>query len=66
MKSLFILFLVIALAICFTADPTPTVPEDMTDRTVDRHLYNTFLDNDKNNNDKNQSGEHFCPKPLQF
>jgi hypothetical protein len=34
MKSLFILFLVIALAICFTPDPTPTVPEDTIDRTV--------------------------------
>jgi uncharacterized lipoprotein YajG len=33
MKSLFILFLVIALAICFTPDPTPTVPEDTIDRT---------------------------------
>jgi hypothetical protein len=43
MKSLLILFLVIALAIYFTTDPIPPVPEDTTDRIVDMHLYDTFL-----------------------
>jgi Zn ribbon nucleic-acid-binding protein len=64
MKSFFILFSVIALAICFIIDPTPTVAEDTTDKTVDRYLHDTLLDNDKNKNDRNkiQGAEHFCPK----
>jgi hypothetical protein len=59
MRSFFILFLVIALAICFTTDPTPTVPDDMTDRTGDGYLYDIFLDS---NNIKNEVVEHFCPR----
>ena len=59
---------VIVLAICFTIDPTPTVVEDMTDKTVERYLYNTpSTDNNSNNNDKNDQKKnidvnHSCPR----
>ena len=69
MKSSFALSLVIALAICFTTDPTPTVAEDTTDKTIERYLYNTppSTDNNINNNDKNDQRKntdvkHSCPK----
>jgi len=55
MRVSFVLILVIILAICFTSDPTPTVVEDMTDKTIERYLYNTPStdNNNSNNNDKN-------------
>jgi DNA-directed RNA polymerase subunit M/transcription elongation factor TFIIS len=70
MKSSFALSLVIALAICFTTDPTPTVAEDTTDKTIERYLYNNTppsADNNINNNDKNDQKKntdvkHSCPK----
>ena len=39
MKLFLVTFLVIALAICFTTDPTPTVAEDTTDKTSESYLY---------------------------
>jgi DNA-directed RNA polymerase subunit M/transcription elongation factor TFIIS len=60
-----VLILVAVLAVCFTTDPTPTVAEDTTDKTLERYLYSTpFTDNDNKNNDKNDSNnvKHFCPK----
>jgi hypothetical protein len=53
MKSSFVLSLVIALAICFTTDPTPTVLEDTTDKTMERYLYNIQSTDNNNNDDKN-------------
>jgi hypothetical protein len=65
MKAIFVLVFVIILAICFVFDPTPTVTEDMTDKTIDRNLYNTVsLDssNNDNYNKKNVDSNHYCPK----
>ena len=64
----FVFIFVIVLAICFTIDPTPTVVEDMTDKTIERYLYNTpstdnnnSNNNDKNDQDKNVDVKHSCP-----
>ena len=69
MQISFVFIFVIVLAICFTIDPTPTVAEDMTDKTIDRYLYNTLLtdNNNSNNNDKNDQNKnvdvkHSCPR----
>ena len=66
MRAWLVLILFSVLAICFTLDPTPTIAEDTTDKTIERHLYNTAL-TDNNNNDKgdqkkNSDVKHFCPK----
>jgi DNA-directed RNA polymerase subunit M/transcription elongation factor TFIIS len=72
MQAPFVLVFVIVLAICFTIDPTPTVAEDMTDKTIERNLYYTLLtdNNNSNNNDKNDQNKnvdivdvkHSCPR----
>ena len=68
MQISFVFIFVIVLAICFTIDPTPTVVEDMTDKIVERYLYNTpSTDNNSNNNDKNDQKKnidvnHSCPR----
>src|SRR5215204_5097177 len=60
--------LVMIFAICFAIDPTPTVIEDMTDKTIESYLYNTAsLDNNNNDNNKNVQKKyadvnHSCPK----
>ena len=52
----------------FVIDPTPTVAEDMSDKTIERYLYNTIsLDNNNNDNynnnqKKNTDANHYCPK----
>jgi hypothetical protein len=62
-----VLILFSVLAICFTLDPTPTVAEDITDKTIERYLYlyNIAL-NDNNDSDKNDKKnlnvKHFCPR----
>jgi hypothetical protein len=58
MKATFVLILFIILAICFVTDPTPTVIEDMTDKTIERYLYNTI----SIDNYKNVDANHTCPK----
>jgi DNA-directed RNA polymerase subunit M/transcription elongation factor TFIIS len=68
MKATFVSVFVIILAICFVIDPTPTVIEDMTDKTIERNLYNTVpLDNSDNYNYNNAQKKkvdpnHYCPK----
>jgi hypothetical protein len=63
MKAIFVSVFVIILATCFVIDPTPTVAEDMTDKTIERNLYNTVsIDNYKNDEKKNVDGNHSCPK----
>jgi Zn finger protein HypA/HybF involved in hydrogenase expression len=63
MKTTFVFVFVIILAICFVVDPTPTVIEDMTDKTIERNLYNTVsIDNYNNAQKKNVDSDHYCPK----
>lgn len=67
MRAWLVLFLFFTLAICFTLDPTPTIAEDTTDKTIERYLYlyNTALtDNTSSdkNGQKNSDVKHFCPK----
>jgi Zn finger protein HypA/HybF involved in hydrogenase expression len=63
MKTTFVFVFVIILAICFVIDPTPTVIEDMTDKTIERNLYNTVsIDNYNNAQKKNVDSDHYCPK----
>jgi DNA-directed RNA polymerase subunit M/transcription elongation factor TFIIS len=67
MRAWLVLFLFFILAICFTLDPTPTIAEDTTDKTIERYLYlcNTALtDNTSSdkNGQKNSDVKHFCPK----
>ena len=68
MKSSFVLSLVIALAVCFTTDPTPTMAEDTTDKITERYLYNIpSTDNNNNDDDKNDQKKkadikHSCSK----
>jgi DNA-directed RNA polymerase subunit M/transcription elongation factor TFIIS len=48
------------LAICFTLDPTPTVAEDITDKTTERYLFlNYAASTDNNINDKNDQKKHY-------
>jgi DNA-directed RNA polymerase subunit M/transcription elongation factor TFIIS len=69
MKAYLALTLFIILVICFVTDPTPTVAEDTTDRSVERYQYAHITYNNSNNvNDKDVqkriSGDvnHSCPK----
>jgi hypothetical protein len=63
MRAIFVLVFVIILAICFVIDPTPTVVEDMTDKTIERSLYITVsIDNYNNVQKKNSDVNHYCPK----
>ena len=63
MKATFVLILFIILAICFVTDPTPTVIEDMTDKTIERYPYNTVsIDNYRDAQKKNVDANHSCPK----
>jgi hypothetical protein len=63
MKATFVLVLFIILAIFFVTDPTPTVIEDMTDKTIESYQYNTIsIDNYKNDQKKNVDANHSCPK----
>jgi DNA-directed RNA polymerase subunit M/transcription elongation factor TFIIS len=63
-----VLILFSVLAICFTLDPTPTIVEDTTDKTIERYFYlfnSTLTDNnnsDKGDQKKNSDVKHFCPK----
>ena len=55
------------LSICFMADPTPTVAEDTTDKTIERYLYGTHSTDNKNKYDQNDQKrvvdvKHSCPK----
>jgi hypothetical protein len=62
-----VLILFFVFAICFISDPTPTIAEDTTDKTGERHhyLYNTTPTdnnkNDKNDQKKNSYVKHFIP-----
>jgi DNA-directed RNA polymerase subunit M/transcription elongation factor TFIIS len=62
------IIMIISLAVCFTTDPTPTVAEDTTDKTIEGYLYNSpSADNNNNNDDKNDQKKkadikHSCPK----
>ena len=68
MQASLVLMLVIILGICFVIDPTPTVIEDMTDKTIESYQYNTIsLDNNNSDNPKNIQKKyadlnHSCPK----
>jgi hypothetical protein len=63
MRTVFVIVFVIILAICFVIDPTPNVVEDMTDKTIERSLYNTVsIDNYNNVQKKNVDANHSCPK----
>ena len=50
------------------SDPTPTIAEDTTDKTIERYLYlynNAITDNtsnDKNDQNKNSDVKHFCAR----
>ena len=68
MQVSLVLMLIMTFAICFVIDPTPTVIEDMTDRTAESYLYNAVsLDNNNSDNPKNVQKKsvdvnHFCLK----
>ena len=69
MKTYLLLTLFVTLVICFITDPTTTVAEDTTDRSVERYQYTPLTYNNNNNvNDKDEQkkvGEdvnHSCPK----
>ena len=67
MRAWLVLFLFFILAICFTLDPTPTIAEDTTDKTMERYLYNIQSTDHNNNDDKNDQKKkaevkHSCPK----
>jgi DNA-directed RNA polymerase subunit M/transcription elongation factor TFIIS len=69
MKTYLVLTLFVTLVICFITDPTPTVAEDTTDRSIERYQYAPLTYNNNNNvNDKDEqkkvSGDvnHSCPK----
>jgi DNA-directed RNA polymerase subunit M/transcription elongation factor TFIIS len=68
MRAWLVLVLFFVLAICFTLDPTPTIAEDTTDKTIERYLYlfnGALTDNnnsDKGDQKKNSDVRHFCPK----
>jgi hypothetical protein len=53
MKDYLVLTLFVTLVICFVTDPTPTVAEDTTDRSIERYQYVHITYNNSNNvNDK--------------
>jgi hypothetical protein len=60
MQAWFVSVLVAVLAVCFTTDPTPTVAEDTTDKTIERYLFNTPSTDNNNNDQKNI--KHSCLK----
>jgi DNA-directed RNA polymerase subunit M/transcription elongation factor TFIIS len=71
MRTSFVFILVIMLAICFTIDPTQTIAEDMTDKTIERYLYNILstdnnsngnINDDKKDQNKNVDVKHSCPR----
>ena len=70
MRTSFVFILVIILTICFTIDPTPTIAEEMTDKIVEKYLYNTLstensngnINNDKKDQNKNVDVKHSCPR----
>jgi DNA-directed RNA polymerase subunit M/transcription elongation factor TFIIS len=69
MKIYLVLTLFVTLVICFITDPTPTVAEDTTDRSIERYQYAPLTYNNNNSvNDKDEQkkvGEdvnHSCPK----
>jgi DNA-directed RNA polymerase subunit M/transcription elongation factor TFIIS len=67
MRAWLALLLFFVFAICFTSDPTPTIAEDTTDKTIERYLnlYNPALaDNTSSDKDqkKNSGVKHFCAK----
>ena len=57
------LLLFFVFAICFTLDPTPTIAEDTTDKTIERylHLYNPALADNTSSKEKSDV-KHFCAK----
>ena len=53
MKAYLVLVLFVTLVICFVTDPTLTVAEDTTDRSIERYQYASITYNNSNNvNDK--------------
>jgi hypothetical protein len=55
MKTYLVLTLFVTLVICFITDPTPTVAEDTTDRSIERYQYAPLTYNNNNNvNDKDE------------
>jgi DNA-directed RNA polymerase subunit M/transcription elongation factor TFIIS len=68
MQASLVLILIVILAICFVIDPTPTVIEDMTDKAIERYLYDTVsIDNNNRDNSENVQTKyvtinHACPK----
>jgi DNA-directed RNA polymerase subunit M/transcription elongation factor TFIIS len=68
MKTYLVLTLFVTLVICFITDPTPTVAEDTTDKSIERYQYAPLTYNNNNVNDKDEqkkvSGDvnHSCPK----
>ena len=68
MRTWLAILLFFVFAICFTLDPTPTIAEDTTDKTIERYLYlyNNAItgntSNDKNDQKKNSDAKHFCAK----
>lgn len=66
MLAWLVLILFSVFVICFILDPTPTIAEDITDKTGERYLYNTTPtdsnNSDKNDQKKNSDVKHFCPK----
>jgi predicted Zn-ribbon and HTH transcriptional regulator len=63
MRAWLVLILFSVMAVCFTLDPTPTIAEDTTDKTIERYLLNgTLTDNNNGDQKKNVDVKHFCPK----
>ena len=66
MRTWLVLIMFSVMAVCFTLDPTPTIAEDTTDKTIERYLLNGALTNnnngDKGNEKENLDAKHFCPK----
>lgn len=66
MRTWLVLIVFSVMAVCFTLDPTPTIAEDTTDKTIERYLLNGALTNnnngDKGNEKENLDAKHFCPK----
>lgn len=70
MKAYLVLTLFVTLVICFITDPTPTVAEDTTDRSIERYQYAPTTYNNNNNNVNDKDGQkrvdgdvnHSCPK----
>ena len=64
MKAYFVLALFVTLVICFVTDPTPTVAEDTTDRSIERYQYTPITHNNNSNNvNGTKEGRRRC-KPF--